>query len=250
MISKKNALWRFLYKLHRYLGLSSAIVLIMLAITGIILNHTDDFQLDSHMIQSENILNWYGITAPEPIAFAAGEYWLSQIDHQLFFDQLPLLKTQEQLLGAVQYSGFIVVALNQSFLLLSANGELIEQIPHHDLRRLGTSDRQQVIIETQEGLFYSDDGLLSWQVHNGNNVSWSTPSPLPQQAANSLKRQFRGGIVPLERVMLDVHSGRFFGKAGVFIVDLSGVFLLILALSGCAVWIKHKLRALRHRRKR
>jgi len=42
---KKNWFWRFLYKLHRYTGLFSALILIMLAVTGIALNHTEDLEL-------------------------------------------------------------------------------------------------------------------------------------------------------------------------------------------------------------
>jgi len=43
-----------------------------------------------------------------------------------------------------------------------------------------------------------------------------------------------------ERVMLDLHSGRLLGKPGVFGVDLMGVFLCSLAMSGTAMWWLHR----------
>jgi len=67
MKKNKNQIWRFLYKLHRYLGLSSAIVLLMLSLTGIALNHTEDLNLDSLMIDSKVILDWYGIKSSETL---------------------------------------------------------------------------------------------------------------------------------------------------------------------------------------
>ena len=45
-----------------------------------------------------------------------------------------------------------------------------------------------------------------------------------------------------ERVLLDVHSGRLFGRLGVLWVDLVGVLLGGLAMSGIAMWWLHRRR--------
>jgi hypothetical protein len=39
-----------------------------------------------------------------------------------------------------------------------------------------------------------------------------------------------------QRLLLDLHSGRWFGAYGVWLVDLAAVILLFLALSGCWIW--------------
>jgi uncharacterized iron-regulated membrane protein len=49
--------------------------------------------------------------------------------------------------------------------------------------------------------------------------------------------------LPLERVLLDVHSGRIFGRYGPLAMDLAALALAVLALSG--IWIY--LRTLRRR---
>ena len=51
MKNARKSPWRLLYKLHRYLGLAVSVILILLAITGIALNHTDDWQLNSRYIK-------------------------------------------------------------------------------------------------------------------------------------------------------------------------------------------------------
>lgn len=243
MSIKKHRTWRFLYKLHRYIGLSSAIVLLMLAVTGIALNHTDELKLDSQMIQSRAILDWYAIKPPEHIkSFSTKNHWITQINQQIYFDHSALLKNENSLLGAIETDDFIVAALNNSLLLLSLEGELIEQTSLTTIENIGLNTQQHIVIKSSAAIRVSNDGLLSWQPYNKKDIHWSKSTQAPESIAQDLKNNFRSSILPLERVLLDIHSGRFFGTAGVIIVDISGVFLIILALSGCAIWLKHKFR--------
>ncbi|MCK5189904.1 MAG: PepSY domain-containing protein [Methylococcales bacterium] len=245
MRKNNNRIWRFLYKLHRYLGLTSALILLMLAVTGIALNHTDDLKLDSQMIQSKAILDWYGIKSPDNLnSFATNNHWLTQVNQQIYFDNSLLLQNKEPLLGAVETDEFIVTALSNSLLLLSFQGELIEQSQLSAIEKIGLDSQQHIVIKAGKEIIFSDDGLLSWQPHGNENIKWSTATKLPETIARNIKKNFRASILPLERVLLDIHSGRFFGFVGVIIVDISGVLLIILALSGCAIWLKHKLRSL------
>jgi len=247
-MKKNNQVWRFLYKLHRYTGLFSAVILLMLAITGIALNHTDDLSLDSQMVQSPRLLDWYGISMPDQLkSFATEHHWLTLVNQQLYFDQSLLLKNQNDLLGAIETEDFIVAALKDSLLLLSLQGELIEQMPFNAIDSIGLDDQLRVVIKSSETLNSSADGLLSWQTHHNEQVIWSKPSQLPSQQKQTIKNSFRSSVLPIERVLLDIHSGRFFGFIGVILVDLSGILLIILALSGCAIWLKHKLRVLKRR---
>ena len=253
MKKNKNQIWRFLYKLHRYLGLSSAIVLLMLSLTGIALNHTEDLNLDSLMIDSKVILDWYGIKPSETLnSFATRNHWITQINQQIYFDHSLLNTDKQNLLGAIETEEFIVTGFSNSILLLSLEGELIEESEINSIKKIGLDTQKNITIKSSEGIVYSDDGLLSWQPYdniNNQTIIWSKTSTLPNTLAEKLKALSRSSILPLERVVLDLHSGRFFGSFGVFIVDLSGVFLIILSLSGCAIWLKHKLRNLRRNKK-
>ena len=40
----------------------------------------------------------------------------------------------------------------------------------------------------------------------------------------------------MERLLLDLHSGRVFGSVGVLLVDLVSVVVALLLLSGAAMW--------------
>lgn len=240
----KNKLWRFLYKFHRYTGLSSALVLLMLAVTGIALNHTDRLKLDSTMIQSSTLLDWYGIKSRSKLtSYALKKHWITQSEQQLFFNHAPLLKTENKLRGAIETADYIAIAFNQSLLLLTLEGEIIEQTQFDRLEKIGLNLQQQVIIQANQLIQTSDDDLISWHPYSKQDISWSHTSKPPSFLAKKIKKDARSTILPLERVVLDLHSGRFFGIIGVIIVDLAGLFLILLALSGCAIWIKHKLRS-------
>lgn len=251
---KKNnhQVWRFLYKLHCYIGISSAIVLIMLSITGIALNHTEDLELDSQMIATPSLLDWYGINSPdELLSFSTHNHWITQVDQQVFFDHTALIKSEEKLLGAIETEEFIITALSDSILLLSLQGELIEQNSYKKIQQLGIDSKNNIIIKSKSGVMFSADGLLTWNTYDNKTdqaVTWSKTAPLPSSLSQAIKNTFRSSILPLERVLLDLHSGRFFGMIGVIIVDISGVFLIILSLSGCAIWVKHRLRKSRKNR--
>lgn len=243
-MKKNNRIWRYLYKLHRYIGLLSAIVLLMLAITGIALNHTDDLKLDSKMIQSKFILDWYGIKPPNRFnSFATKNHWLSEVGQQIYFDQNILATHEHILLGAIETDEFIVAAMPNSLVLISVEGEIIEQNPIKAVEKIGLDPQQQIILKSSTGIISSDDGLLSWHPYDKDQIKWSEADQAPDSIRQSIQNKFRASILPLERVFLDLHSGRFFGKIGVIIIDITGVFLIILAISGCTIWLKHKLRS-------
>jgi len=224
------------------MGLLSALVLIMLAVTGIALNHTEDLKLDSHKINSNAILDWYGIPSPQNLkSFATLDHWLTQVNQNIYFDKAMLIKTEENLLGSVETDEFIVAALSNSLLLLSVEGELIEQTPLNNIKRIGLNSKKAVVIIAGEEQLSSNDGLLSWHSDNNKAVTWSKNTILPESIKKTIQSHFRSSILPLERVLLDIHSGRFFGMIGVIIVDISGIFVIILSLSGLAIWLRRKL---------
>ncbi|HED18424.1 MAG TPA: PepSY domain-containing protein, partial [Gammaproteobacteria bacterium] len=54
---------RSFYVWHRYMGVGAAAFMLVIAVTGVLLNHTEGLQLDSRHVQSNWILDWYGIQA-------------------------------------------------------------------------------------------------------------------------------------------------------------------------------------------
>ncbi len=249
MKNARRSPWALLYKFHRYTGLIIAVIVVLLSITGIMLNHTEELKLDERFVESPVILDWYGIEAPKPeLAYSIDGQWILQTGHQIFLNTDPILKKKDPLIGAAVNGEFIVAAFPTILVMLSHEGEVIEQIQKSPIENIASGENERIYIKSRDQVFFSDDGLLTWEISDKKNIIWAQPNPLPNGLEQNLKRMARHHILPFERVALDLHSGRFFGRFGVYIIDFTGLLLILLTISGCWIWLRHKIIRLRRRK--
>ncbi|HSH28473.1 MAG TPA: PepSY domain-containing protein, partial [Thiohalobacter sp.] len=71
-------------------------------------------------------------------------------------------------------------------------------------------------------------------------VTWAQTDTLPAELYEELVEHYRGEVLPLERVLLDLHSGRIFGRHGYLVMDVAAVLLIALALSGSLIWLRRR----------
>jgi len=70
--------------LHRWSGISIALFVILLSITGIMLNHTEALSLTKKNINNTYILSWYGIKMPDrQLYYHVDNNWLVQIGRHI-----------------------------------------------------------------------------------------------------------------------------------------------------------------------
>lgn len=252
--SKPKRFTAFLW--HRRIGLLALVLVIVLAITGILLNHTEQLALDENYVQSSLVLDWYGLEPDgEPVSYPVDQHIITQWQHQLFFDNSVITTNAQSLRGAIRAEQFIVIAFDSEILLLSKQGELVERIPtgtsFSNTRRLGMKYLRPVI-ETAEPMYYmADEHIIDWDIISNEDISWSEPAIIDQAQRDALLQAFRGKGLSMERVMLDVHSGRIFGSFGVYVMDAAAIALLWLSFSGLWVWWRRrqKQKTKRHYRK-
>ena len=67
-----------------------------------------------------------------------------------------------------------------------------------------------------------------------------TAAPLPKTLQQKLREQSAGPSISLETLILDLHSGRFFGQFGVLFIDLIGLLVCILSITGLIAWMKRR----------
>lgn len=241
---------------HRRVGLFALILVIILAVTGIMLNHTEKFKLDETYVNSSWLLNWYGIEpVDKPVSFRVKDHIISAWHKQLFFDDSAITTLEQSIHGAMGAEQFIVVALDSEIILLSYEGEFIERvstsISFSNIQRLGMKYKRPVI-ETSEPLYYmADEHILDWDVIINEDIEWTEPYSLSDDELEKLLIAYRGNGLKLERVILDLHSGRIFGSYGVYLMDAAAIALLWLSLSGLWVWSsrRRKMRKKKHYQK-
>lgn len=253
---KKTAgiLLRSLYIWHRWIGLAAVVFLIILAATGLALNHTEELQLDERTVQSDLLLDWYGIHAPDTLAsYRAGAHTITETGNRIFFDTTGLPAASPPLLGAILSGDFIVAAAGNELLLLTTTGELVEKLDGAagvpaGLQAIGTQG-EAIVLRGAHGHYRTDTGFGFWQQTDGAGTDWSTSTMPNDRLLADLQAAWRGNGLPLERVILDLHSGRILGPYGVWVMDAAAVLCILLGISGIWLWVKRRISARAHRRK-
>jgi hypothetical protein len=245
MTRKKIKFIAFLW--HRRIGLAAIALVIILSITGILLNHTETFQLDETYVESSALLNWYGLE-PEGsiISYKVNGHTISTWDKTVFFDNQPLAQTTETLNGAVWAEQLIIAAFDTEIFLLTHEGELVERMPTSQsfsgIQKLGLKYKRPVI-ETGDSLYYiADEHILDWDVIANADIEWSVKHEPGEIQVDKLRQAFRGKGLSMERVVLDLHSGRIFGQYGIYLMDASAIALLWLSFSGLWVWWSRRVK--------
>ncbi len=248
--SKKRGIkLRSFYQWHRMLGLSAAVFVLTLVATGLMLNHTDTLELDKRFVRSAAVLDWYGIAAPgDPVSFRAGDHWVTQLGDRLYFNGAELGPGYGPLIGATWLQDIVVVAVEGQLLLLSADGEVIERLGGAEgvpagMHAVGVSANKLLVVRGAHGDYLTDLDSLAWKERPVPTASWSEPKTPPGALEARLVESYRGTGLPLERVLLDIHSGRILGAWGVYLVDAAAVMLMLLALSGFWLWAQQKRKA-------
>ena len=221
------------------------IVVITIA-TGLILNHTDALQLGSKHLRPTWINAWYGRAAPTlEHGFETPVGWFSQIGSQLSFDGREFRRDVSPLRGALWNGTVLYVLCADHVLELDKKLTVLDQYTSLDglaapLMRIGLAG-SGVVIETARGVMELDPVTATWGTYAASSPPrWNEQDALPAEIASDVAAQFAGEGVTAERVMLDLHSGRLFGRWGVWIVDAAAVALLLLALSGVYLYFKFK----------
>ena len=232
---------------HRRIGLVAIILVAILAVTGILLNHTETFRLDERYVESSLLLGWYGLEPKgEAISYDVGEHVITVLDKQVFFNSYPVTTAEQPFNGAVKAEQLIVLAFDSELVLLTHDGEFVERMPtghgFADISRIGIKYKRPVI-ETSDPLYYmADEHMLDWDVIINEDIAWAQQTTLSDTKMQVLLESFRGRGLTLERVMLDLHSGRIFGDFGIYIMDAAAVALLWLSCSGLWVWWSRRMK--------
>jgi hypothetical protein len=248
-------LLRSLYIWHRYIGLAATLFVIILSITGLLLNHTEEIGLDSIHLSSPTLLDWYGIHAPDDIrAFRAGPLMIAELNGRLYANNAPLQNIEGTLTGAVMFNDLVLVATMDQLVLLTPAGELVERMDSSagvppGIQAIGIGNTGLPVIRTSQGDYRPDTNLMIWTRTSAVNGDWSVPAALDEEAMKSLDSAWRGNGLPLERVMLDLHSGRILGQWGVYLMDAAAILFLVLSFSGVWLWLKRRASARAHQRK-
>jgi hypothetical protein len=234
-----------LRRLHRWFGLASLVFILVLSLTGLGLNHTEQWRLDTRYLDAGWLLAWYGFDAPEPAAsFAVGEARVTLVGNRLYLGVEEALRGVDELVAAISRDGHYVAATPESLLYLSAGGELLDRL------ELGTSlprpiesiaaDETGLLVRSAGRTYALDERTLDVEARGDARVVWPEASPVPAHIGRGIAEAYRGPGVSIERLLLDLHNGNLFARAGGWLLDAAGILLVVLSVTGLVLWMKQR----------
>jgi uncharacterized iron-regulated membrane protein len=223
------------HRLHRLLGTTTGALLLYLIVTGVPLQLTGALNLDGSYVTSPTVLDWYGIRPPTAGASSAAAV---HVDDVLFWGHAPLAEAAT-FQGAVLLDGMVVVAAGRNLLVFPpTRPDAAETIAlPATIRRIGRAGNR-VLLETDRGLGAMDADLLdiTEDIRTDMPIDWAELEPLSGARLETYQRLSRGRVLTRERLLQDLHSGRAFGVAGEWAVNLGSAAMVVLALTGFLIW--------------
>ncbi len=237
-MSARHSLARFIRRWHARLGVTAALFFSVLIVTGLALNHTDQLGLAHRSIQSASLARWYGLPPPQLLAVVKADGEFIATPNIWIYRNQRLPGGGGKVSGVVRTPTMLAVATAQSLNLFTPTGERIDTLrgtalPGFPITALGQLG-DHLIVQTPQGDFSSADGL-DWQQTTSDGTVWSQNLPPDPKTVARASEQLAPAL-PLERIMLDLHSGRLLGPYGPLFIDAAALILLVLSLSG--IWIQ------------
>lgn len=263
----KAQLRRQLLSWHKRLGIFSAIFVCLLSLTGILLNHTSELGLAAKTPPSV-VLPFYGIEKPVITAAAVGKHWLLHAKSRLYHSNLTgtdLARTSEaikydlgspwaacgRLLGSIDYTSYFIVVCNDSLHLAMPDTELIESIEwplgHQIFIKAAAKCDELVCLNSFLGLVAYDLEALSYKMKSNvqsleamteSNLTWVQALSAPLSLEQAWLANYQGSDISWERLILDIHAGRFLGSLGPWFMDLVAIIFIVLSITGVYLWLK------------
>jgi len=229
---------------HRWLGASIVAFVLFIAITGITLNHGDGLGLNQRYVNWSWLLDAYGVNAPEPSAsFADGGHRATLLGERLFVDAQDSGQTTASLAGIVVAGPLVVVGGSETVFLFMTDVALVEAIDlatelSAPIERVGVTPGGRVVIDSNGTLYLSDADVATFAPWTGGTVvevRWSAKARPDDAELSALEAAYRGRGLTVERLLLDLHSGRILAMPGTLLLDIIGIGMILLSLSGIAL---------------
>lgn len=206
-------------KIHNIFGISSSLFLVLLLVTGVLLNHPKKIQKDAVETialdpkKSEKL--YCGKKDGLYFSEDSGKNW----------NEVPMLYPPQEVRDIAfspQDPKKIYVLEKWGKIIFSQDGGKIWdriEIPFDaqsegiELKKLSIGKKNEITVLTSHG----------WILSKNQGKNWD------QTYLNKTK-------TPLYRLILTLHNGYFFGPAFVWVYDFSAIALLILIISGLILW--------------
>lgn len=237
---------------HRRIGIASIGMVLWLALSGILINHSDMLGFNKSTINNSFINRLYGLdkTVDLPQAIVFGEAHFFCYEGQLYRNDDVLALCGFPPLAIGVFDNQVLVLSESDILLFDKSFNFLEKIDFSSLandlsqqkvRHLWRVGEQIILASEGDGYLYRLDILAleteRLEVLPAGALSVSEAVEFALLPADIRKNLAFPGL-SLERLLLDAHSGRLFGIFGVLLVDFFAIAFVLLGLSGFLLFFR------------
>ena len=226
-----------LRRIHRWVGIIASVWLLLLATTGFLLQHKDDWNLSNYHTQSSWILGVYGI-GDNYISYQYKQESLAQLDQQIFINLKASSKLQETIVGAVYQHPNWVVATSLQLMWLDRSGQIVQSIDELDdmpvpITQIGLVNQELFIQHNQQTI--NVNSLETYEAP----VEWSIASNAGDLKQKLIKISTKN-YLSYEQIIFDLHAG--ITSPSLF-NDFAALALIFLSLSGIIIFFKKSFKS-------
>ena len=204
---------------HRRFAIFISLWLVVLAVTGMTINHAHDWGLDSK---------------PLPPVFQRWVYGIEASDEKFCGPDVAIKAECSRVFAALVLPAGSLLLTKDSLLLVDESGQLVEKLAVgvvglSDLQA-GYQDGATIYLRDAHKTIRTDSELMEHSVITAEEAN----------GLNEFGWQERGETaqaITWERLMLDLHAARFLGSFAKLVNDLVAVIILIMAASGLWMYL-------------
>ena len=254
--SSARVFWR---NWHGLLGALIALPLLFLTVSGVLLSHSDQLGLSEKEVHTRWILEKYGFEQGEvEAAFTlVGGGYVAQSEEAVIYRGQVVASALTRLTGGAKIeNGHCLVTEDEvHYFAKEQAGELTETLgstvlPRGEISQVGVDAKKLLVIrlQTEEGgeqLLRFDQDMYEAAVVDPielGDVQWSESKSLSATEKEQVYGALSGEGIPLDRVILDLHSGNLFGAVGKWLLTLFSGVIVLVCVSGLYLFLKGRVR--------
>ena len=198
-------------RIHRFLGITLVIFLLILSVTGTLLQHAEDFGIRKKFISSSLASSLYNIKSCTVASSKIENKWISLCNSNLYFQENKIINNINSINTIFKKNSNYIIQYNMSHEIKLSEAGVILNMRHLDKQT--TTKLKKIKLK--------------------NNIA-------PENLRKKIKDISISKTITYERIAVDIHTGRLIGIVGVTLVDLVTIGLIILSMTGTYSWLRHK----------
>lgn len=229
----RSRVYYLLRKSHRSVGVFLSVFLVLLCVTGVLLNHTNELNLESRFVPSVIAARYYPSNGSVKGKLHLEEYYF-ELGGRLYANDAEIAHC-DALDGLVDIREQRIILCDGELIILTLDNQIVERldssvgVPDDISKIAGEKGRLVLMGKTQNYEF---------------NLETLALIPFPDSIeADSLNVKIPSELIlnksiTWQQLVLDVHSGIVLGSMGKWFLDLVALCLCGMAVSGISMWLK------------